>query len=118
MPEMPEHRCAQLVQTGERELHLRLHARRPSDPASRGGLRQMPQQGGLADAGLAAQDEHPALARAHSDDESIEYVALPVTVQQPRCWQLGVKHAVPHSRVREVRAATAPTIVGYLLRRG
>src|SRR5262252_6341573 len=33
MPETAEHRCAQRVQAGERELHLGLDARRPGDPA-------------------------------------------------------------------------------------
>ena len=42
MPETVEHRRAQRMQAGERELHLRLDARRPGDPASLRGRRQVP----------------------------------------------------------------------------
>ena len=82
MLETAEHGRAQRVQAGEGELHLGLDARRPGDPASLGGRRQVPQQGGLADARLAAQDQHPALARAHTRDESFQHVALADTVEQ------------------------------------
>ena len=41
--ETVEQGCAQGVQTSERELHLRLDARRPADPASRGSHRYVPQ---------------------------------------------------------------------------
>jgi hypothetical protein len=44
----------------------------------------MLQQGGLADSRLAAEDQHTALARAHSRDELIQHVALAGTVEQPR----------------------------------
>ena len=82
--ETAEHRRAQRVQAGEGELHLGLDARRPRDPASLRGRRQVPQQGGLADPRLAAQDQHPALARTHSRDESLQHVALADTVEQSR----------------------------------
>jgi hypothetical protein len=39
------------------------------------------QEGGLADARLAAQHQHPTLARAHSRDESFQHVALANTVE-------------------------------------
>ena len=45
--------------------------------------RQVPQQGGLADARLAAEDQHAALARPHARDEPLEHVALAVAVEQP-----------------------------------
>ena len=95
MPETAEHRRAQRMQAGERELHLGLDARRPGDPASLRGRRQMPQQGGLADSRLAAEDQHATLTRAHSRDESIQHVALAATVEQPRPWKVGVQHAGP-----------------------
>ena len=44
--------------------------------------RQVPQQGGLADSRLAAEDQHPALARTHSRDELLQRVALADTVDQ------------------------------------
>src|SRR5206468_1848740 len=53
----------------------------------------MLQQSGLADSSLAAEDQHTALARAYSGDESFQHVALADTVKQPRCWQIRVEHA-------------------------
>ena len=88
MRETAEHVRAQRMQAGECELHLGLDACRPGDPASLRGCRQMPQQGGLADSRLAAEDQHTALARAHSRDESFQHVALARTVEQPRRWQV------------------------------
>ena len=44
----------------------------------------MLQQRGLADSGLAAQDQHTTAARAYFRDESIQHVALGATVEQPR----------------------------------
>jgi hypothetical protein len=41
----------------------------------------MPQQGSLANARLAAKDEHTTLARAHTRDESFQHIALAVTVE-------------------------------------
>jgi hypothetical protein len=93
MPATVEHGCAQRVQAGECELHLGLDACRPGDPASPRASRQVPQQGGLADARLAAEDQHTALARAHARDESFQHVALVVTVEQPRRCRMGVEHA-------------------------
>ena len=46
--------------------------------------RQVSQQGGLADAGLAAEDEHAALTRAHARDEPLQHVPLALTVDQSR----------------------------------
>ena len=42
LPETVEHLRAQRMQAGERELHLGLDARRPGDPASLRGCRQVP----------------------------------------------------------------------------
>ncbi len=75
------------MQAGEGKLHLGLGARRPGDPASLGGGRQMPQQGGLADSGLAAQDQHATFTRAHARDETIKHVTLAATVKKPRALQ-------------------------------
>jgi hypothetical protein len=93
--EFSEHGRAQRMQAGEWKLHLGLDACRPGDPASLRGCRQVPQECGLADARLAAQDQHAALARAHSRDESFQHVALGDAVEQARRWQVGVEHARP-----------------------
>jgi hypothetical protein len=84
MPETAEHRRAQRVQAGERELHLGLGPCYPGDPASLRDSRQKPKQGGLADARLAAQDQHTTAARARFLDESNQDLALVVTAEQPR----------------------------------
>ena len=84
MLEAAEHGRAQRMQARERELHLGLDACRPGDTAPVGSLGQVPQQGGLADAGLAAEDEHAALTRAHARDEPLQHVPLALTVDQSR----------------------------------
>jgi hypothetical protein len=60
-----EHRRAQLVKGGERELHLRLDPDSPHEPKVRSRPDRVVQQGGLAHARLAADHEHAALTRAH-----------------------------------------------------
>ena len=84
MPETAKHRCAQRVQAGECELHLGLDPRYPGDPASLRDARQIPQQGGLADSRLAAEDQHTTVTRARFRDEPIQHLALADTVEQPR----------------------------------
>ena len=84
-PEPAEHRRAQCMQAGERELHLRLHAGGVNDPATSGrGVGQVPQQRALADSRLTSQDQHATLARTNSGDDLLEPLALAHTVQQPR----------------------------------
>jgi len=51
--ELAQHRRAQLVQPGERQLHLGLHAGGARDAAAGGALRDVLQQRGLAYACLA-----------------------------------------------------------------
>jgi hypothetical protein len=41
----------------------------------------MPQQGSLANPRLAAKDQHAALARTHTRDESLQHIALADTVE-------------------------------------
>ena len=59
-----QRRRAQLVQPGVGELHLRLDAGSTGNPGTRGCLGRVPQKRGLANARLAAHDQHAALARA------------------------------------------------------
>jgi hypothetical protein len=79
---MAEQGRAQRVQAGEGQLHLGLDARRPCDLASHRSCRQVPQECGLADARLAAEDQHVTLARAHTRDQPIEHTALADAVEQ------------------------------------
>ena len=79
-----EHRPAELMQTRERELHLGLHSCRTYDATPRGTLDERREQCGLADPGLAADDQHRALPGAHGRHQAIERLALAATAEQPR----------------------------------
>jgi hypothetical protein len=72
------------MQAGIGELHLGLDPRYPCDLASLRDGRQIPEQGGLANASLTAQDQHTTLARTRFYYESIQHLALAVTIEQPR----------------------------------
>jgi hypothetical protein len=61
--ERAKHRPEQLLQPGERELHIGLHARRPSDDASRRLFDELLEQGCLADPRLAADNHDSAASR-------------------------------------------------------
>ena len=69
-------RRAELVQAGERELHLGLDARSPPDAAARGPRQQVLQQRRLADAGLAPDQQHPAVAGANGGHDVVEHGAF------------------------------------------
>jgi hypothetical protein len=71
-----QHRCAQLVQPGERQLHLGLDARRPGDPAPRRSPVEVAQQRGLADARLAPHDERLAVAVPDVRHEPVQQLAF------------------------------------------
>ena len=81
--EVVEQRCAELVQTRERQLHLRLHAHRTSHPAPLCPVDQVVQQHGLAHAGVAVHHQCPALTVANRLDQAVEHVAFPTPVRQP-----------------------------------
>ena len=83
--EPAEHRRAQLHagrRTGAPSRTRRRRRGRSGNPGR--GVGEVPQQRGLADSRLAAQDQHAALARTDSGDELLEPLALAHTVQQPR----------------------------------
>ena len=71
-----QHRRHQLVQSRERELHLRLDTCGTRHAAARRLLDEVLQQRRLAHAGLAADDERPALARADRFDQLVQNVAF------------------------------------------
>ena len=78
-----QERRAQLMQPGELELHLRLDPRRACDAAPRRSPGQVSQQRGLADPGLAAQDQDPALTGSHARQQPIQHLALAAPAAQP-----------------------------------
>ena len=69
-------RRAQVMQTGERELHLRLHAGRPCDATSGGLPGDVFQQRRLADPRLAAQHQRRALADSDALQQPVERLAF------------------------------------------
>ena len=83
MRETIQHRRAELMQAGERKLHLGLDARRPRDPTFRRARGEVLQQRGLADTRLAAKDEDSAMAREDVVNRLIEGLALAPPTPQP-----------------------------------
>jgi hypothetical protein len=73
---------AQLVDTGERELHLRFHTRDPRDAEPRCLPCGVVQQGGLPDPRLPAQDQRRAAAVANRREQPVEDFPLAIPVQQ------------------------------------
>jgi hypothetical protein len=71
-----EHRRAELVQSGEGDLHLGLDTADPGHVAVEGLLEQVVEQNRLADPGFAAQDEYRAPAIVEVVDQPIQSRAL------------------------------------------
>ena len=86
--------AAQLVQAGVRELQLRLDTRRPANPASLCAVDQELEQGGLADPGLATQDQNLAAARLHRRYQAAQGIAFFSPPPQPRP-EPAIGHASP-----------------------
>jgi hypothetical protein len=79
-----EQRPAQLMQTGERQLHVRLHPHRPDEGQVRRRRDQVFQQRRLPDPSLAPQHERPALAAADRRDQVVQQRALASPAAQAR----------------------------------
>jgi hypothetical protein len=103
MLEVSEHRRAQLMEPGERKLHLGLDARHSHDPISRRAFPQVAEQRGLADPRLAPHDQHLALTRLHTRQQPIQRLALAGTADQPDAWGVTVGYA----RVDPIAAGSA-----------
>ena len=82
--EPAEHRRAELMQPRERQLHLGLDPGDPRDAEARRLPRAVVQERRLADARLAAEDQHRALAAAHVLQQPVERLALAGSPQQDR----------------------------------
>ncbi len=79
-----QHRGAELVDPGEWQLHLGLHADDLRDPEAARLTGRVPQQGGLADAGLAADHEDAALPVTRRREQTVERGALGASSDEPR----------------------------------
>ena len=81
--ESVEHRRAELMDAGERQLHLRLDARDLRDTESRRLPGDVLEQRRLSDARLASDDQDGALTLAHVCQEPVEHFALAGPVNEP-----------------------------------
>ena len=79
-----EHRRAQPMDPGERQLHLRLDAFDLGDAQARGLPRGVPQQRGLSDARLAADHQDGALTVARLGEHAVEALALACPAEEPQ----------------------------------
>jgi hypothetical protein len=78
-----KHRGAQqLLQRGQWQFDLRLHARRARHPASRRPRGEVVEQDRFADARLAAHDKHRSSSRPSLIKESIKRGAFSVSAQR------------------------------------
>ena len=68
------------MQACECELHLGLDTRRPDDPAPSAAADRCRSREVLPTP-ASAENQHAALARAHSRDESLQHVALAGTTE-------------------------------------
>jgi hypothetical protein len=82
--EAAEQRRAELVQCRERQLHLGLDSGDAGDPEPRRLPSAVLQDGRLADAGLAANDEDRALASPDILQQPIEHLTLVGSAEQDR----------------------------------
>jgi hypothetical protein len=81
-PQPIQHRRAQLMQPGERQLHLRLDPRGGRHPATRRPPGQVIQQRRLARTRLATHHQRPALTRPHSPQEPVQHLTFVAAAQQ------------------------------------
>jgi hypothetical protein len=77
-----QHRRAELMQPGERELRLRLDASDTRDATPRRRAAHVVQQRALADPRLTAQDHHGTMARPHLVQQPIQRLALAAPAAQ------------------------------------
>ena len=78
-----EHRRAELMDPGVRQLHLRLHPRDVHDTKAGGLTSGVLQQRRLADARFAADDQDGALTAAHVGEQAIDHFALAGPAEKP-----------------------------------
>jgi hypothetical protein len=74
--EVPQHRCAELVQRGEGELHLGLDPRCPGQLTVDGALGDVLHQSRLAHARLAVDKKGTACPGADFINQSVEVISL------------------------------------------
>ena len=88
---------AELVERGERQLHLRFHAGRPEQPQVPRRPGCIVQQRALADPGLAADHQDTAAPSPDRMEEPVEYPAFSVPVEE-RQGRSGERTEVRHGQ--------------------
>ncbi len=94
--EPAHHRHAQLVQPGERQLHLRLDTGRPQDLTPGRALHQVLDEGGFADSGLTAENQYLAPALSGAGDHVVQGPALAVPPSRRTPRSTTARHAHHH----------------------
>ena len=97
-----EHRSAQLVQTGERQLHLRLDARGVRHPASGRASADIVQQSRFSDPRLAVHQHSPPATGTHVGDQTVQDRTL--STPTPKLL-LGARSHASNPQVRGYRGA-------------
>jgi hypothetical protein len=97
----PEHRKAELMQRGERKLHLELGALGAQELKAAGVIAGEPQQGRFADPRIPFDNERPAMADARRVQQEFERRHLgrspPERVPPGRRLRIAIR---PHRRCR------------------
>ena len=117
--EVRQHRRAQLMKPGERELHLRLHPGHPRYPAPVRLPGHVVQQQGLAHPRVTAHHQGAALTSSDRQDEPVERIAFsdPVLHLDHPAPRRGVcGHRSGHAGARTATGWTAPIQAGCLKR--
>ena len=80
--DMVEDRSTELLERGERKLHLRLHPRGSDQTTANGAREQVVEERGLPDTGVAAHDDRPAVPAACPLEQGFKTRRLGTTVDQ------------------------------------
>ena len=92
---MLEHRRAELLDPGERQLHFRFRARELDLTESGGMIGGVPEKRRLSDARFASDDQDGALTPAHVCQEPVEHFALACPAEKPG--RRGDGHLIGHA---------------------
>ena len=106
-PEPVQERRAQLMQSGERHLDLRLSTRGPDDAATGRALHQVFQQRSLAGSRLAAEDQDPALTHPHVRYQPVQCLALGAPAMQSAARWLTGQRRQRHGGLGQVHVSVA-----------
>jgi hypothetical protein len=102
----------QLVEAGERELHLRFHPDRASDATALGAVGRIVQQRRLSDPRLSAEHDHAALSGMHRLQQPLEGRTLRTTASQHRSATHGQLKNHPRTSIKPPARSTTRDLAG------